>query len=97
LRTDIRVSDVHSVASDWFNYGQFLKKQKQPERYAFACLLKAERVLHGASGEDVSVVKNAVKETERQLGREAATVRKDFEAISAEALNLRTEASSAKN
>ena len=97
LRTDAKVSDVHSVASDWFNYGQFLKKQKQPARYVLACLLKAESVLHGAVGDDVSVVENAVKEAERELGREAATVRKDFEALSTSALNLHMEASSAKN
>jgi tetratricopeptide (TPR) repeat protein len=37
LQLDAALSDPRSTASDWFNYAQFLRKQKQPERYIF-CL-----------------------------------------------------------
>lgn len=98
LRADAKVIDAHSVASDWFNYAQFLRKQKQPERFVFACLLKADRILQGASGEDASAVRDAVKDTERQLGQEsAAAVRRDFEALSTEAMSLTIHTTTVKN
>src|SRR5208282_4374936 len=42
LQLDAALSDPRSAASDWFNYAQFLRKQRQPERYVFAGLLHAE-------------------------------------------------------
>lgn len=96
LRTDAKVKDAHSVASDWFNYAQFLKKEKQPERYVLACLLKAEKALQGAAGEDVAAVKDAVKTTQQEMGREAAAVQREFEATAAEALRLQITTTSAK-
>jgi tetratricopeptide (TPR) repeat protein len=96
LRTDANVKDAHSVASDWFNYAQFLKREKQPDRYVLACLLKAEKALQGASGEDVSTVKDAVKTTQQEMGRQAAVVEREFEATAAEALRLQIATTSAK-
>jgi len=96
LRTDGQVKDVHSVASDWFNYAQFLKKEKQPERYVLACLLKAEQVLEGASGEDVAAVKDAVHAAEKEMGREAGPVQREFETRAAEAMRLQIATASAK-
>jgi Flp pilus assembly protein TadD len=96
LRADANVKDAHSVASDWFNYAQFLKKEKQPERYVLACLLKAEKILDGASGEDAAAVKEAVKTAEKETGREAAAVNQDFEATAEEALRLQVATTAAK-
>ena len=44
LAIDASLSDTLSAASDWFNYGQFLKRQHQPERLVFACFLRAEEI-----------------------------------------------------
>ena len=96
LRTDANVKDARSVASDWFNYAQFLKREKQPERYVLACLLKAEKMLQGTSGEDASAVRDAVKTAQQEMGREAAAVQREFEATAAEALRLQVATVSAK-
>jgi len=96
LRTDAQVKDAHSVASDWFNYAQFLKREKQPERYVLACLLKAEKVLEGASGEDVAAVKDAVSAVQKEMGHEAAGVQREFERTAADAMRLQIATGSAK-
>ena len=88
LHLDAALSDPHSVASDWFNYAQFLRKQNQPERYVFACVLKAADVLKGASGNDVSAVQQALGESERRLGAEARSVHRKFESLATESLTL---------
>lgn len=88
LRLDVGVSDRKSVASDWFNYAQFLRKQKRPGRYELACLLKAQSLLDAGSGEEADAVKKAAAESEKGLGREASSVRKNLDAVAAEALRL---------
>jgi len=94
LRLDTSLADPRGAASDWFNYGQFLRKEKQPERYAFACFLRAEELLQKTSGDELATVKEARTESEARLGREAAEVRKKLSAISEEALTLRIAAPS---
>jgi hypothetical protein len=63
LQLDAALADRRSAASDWFNYGQFLHKQKQPERYVFACLLHTEKTLESAPGDELAVVSQARKES----------------------------------
>jgi tetratricopeptide (TPR) repeat protein len=96
LRLDTGVADVRSVASDWFNYAQLLKKQQEPERYVFACLLKAEARLQGASGDDVSVVKDALNESQHRLGHEAPEIRRKVDAVAADSLELKLSSTSAQ-
>jgi Tfp pilus assembly protein PilF len=88
LRLDASLSDPRGAASDWFNYAQFLRKQKQPERYVFACLLHAEDLLQKFPGDELTTVKQARTESEARLGHEAAAVRHKVDEIVAEALKL---------
>ncbi len=59
LQLDAQLSDPRSAASDWFNYAQFLHKQQQPERYAFAALLHAENLLQTAPGDELTAISQA--------------------------------------
>jgi Tfp pilus assembly protein PilF len=96
LQLDAALSDPRSAASDWFNYSQFLRKQQQPERYAFACLLHAENTLQNRSGEEFTVVSQARKESEARLGPEASAVRRKLDEIVAESLTLQVSDPAAK-
>jgi tetratricopeptide (TPR) repeat protein len=96
LELDAALSDARSTASDWFNYAQFLRKQKQPERYVFACLLHAENTLESTPGDELRVVSHARKESEARLGKESAAVRSKLDGIVAESLTLQISAQSAR-
>ena len=92
LGLDAALSDPRSAASDWFNYAQFLRKQQQPERYVFACLLHAENALQNAPGDELTVISEGRKESEARLGQEAGAVRRKLDQIVAEALSLQVSA-----
>jgi tetratricopeptide (TPR) repeat protein len=88
LTLDASLSDPRSAASDWVNYGQFLRRQGKPERFVYACFLRAEELLRSTPGTELSVVTNARAETEARLGREAAAVRNNRDTILGEALHM---------
>jgi Flp pilus assembly protein TadD len=92
LQLDAALSDPRSAASDWFNYAQFLRKQQQPERYVFACLLHAENTLQNAPGDELTVISQARKESEARLGQEGGVVRRKLDEIVAESLSLQVSA-----
>jgi hypothetical protein len=96
LALDAALSDRRSTASDWFNYGQFLRKQRQPERYVFACLLHAENTLESTPGDELRVVSEARKESEARLGKDSVTVRSKLDGVVRESLNLQVSGQSAK-
>jgi tetratricopeptide (TPR) repeat protein len=88
LKLDASLSDSVGAGSDWFNYGQFLRRQLQPERLVFACLLHAEGLVNITPGAELNAIVRARVESEARLGREAATVRRSSEAVAKEALGL---------
>jgi tetratricopeptide (TPR) repeat protein len=90
LALDALLSDPKSAASDWVNYGQFLRRQHEPERLVFACLLRAEDLLRDTPGEELSAVVKARSESEVRLGREAASIRAHRDAAANEAADLST-------
>jgi tetratricopeptide (TPR) repeat protein len=92
LAVDATLSDVRGAASDWVNYGQFLRRQRQPERFVFACMLRAEKLLSAAPGDELSAIVQARAQSEARLGREAAIVRSKSEGLASEALTLPTSA-----
>lgn len=96
LQLDAGLADPRSAASDWFNYAQFLRKQKQPERYVFACLLHAESNLQNTPGDELTVVIQARKESEARLGKESVSVRSKLDGIVAESLSLQVAVPPAK-
>jgi tetratricopeptide (TPR) repeat protein len=88
IAIDALLSDPASVASDWFNYAQFLRRQRQPERFVFACLLHAEGLVSSTPGAELSAIAQARGESQARLGREAAAVRRSSAAIGKDALQL---------
>jgi tetratricopeptide (TPR) repeat protein len=91
LALDDSLSDPRSAASDWVNYGQFLRKQHQPERLVFACFLHAEQLLNSTPGDELSTVVQARQESETKLGATAASARRDSAALLTSARTLRPE------
>jgi tetratricopeptide (TPR) repeat protein len=88
LAIDASLSDPVGTGSDWFNYAQFLRRQRQPERFVFACFLRAEGLVNTTPGAELSAIAHARAESEARLGREATAVRRSGNAIAREALNL---------
>jgi tetratricopeptide (TPR) repeat protein len=92
LLLDIQSGDAGAQAIDFLSYGQFLHNQKQDERLALACYLKAEVLLSNSrnnpGGEELSVIVKARQESEVRLGNEASRVRSRLEQFSTEALSL---------
>jgi tetratricopeptide (TPR) repeat protein len=81
-------SDARGAASDWLNYGQFLRRQRQPEHFVFACMLRAEDLLSATPGDELSAVVRARSESEARLGPGALGVRRMREALATEVLLL---------
>jgi tetratricopeptide (TPR) repeat protein len=88
LAIDASLTDAVSAESDWFNYGQFLRRQHQLERLVFACLLRAEELASAASGAEHATIAQARAESEARLGREASAVRRSSATVAKEALGL---------
>jgi tetratricopeptide (TPR) repeat protein len=88
LAIDARSGSPLTEAIDWFNYGQFLRRQGQPERLAYACFLHAENLLTGSPGEELDTARNLRRQSETHLGDVAAAVRKNLDAVLAEAASL---------
>jgi tetratricopeptide (TPR) repeat protein len=88
LSIDASLSDQTSAGSDWFNYGQFLRRQRQPERLVFACFLRAEELVSKTPGAALTTIEQARAESEARLGREAAVVRRSAATLAKQALEL---------
>jgi tetratricopeptide (TPR) repeat protein len=88
LALDANAGDARGAASDWFNYGQFLRRNKQPEELAYACFLHAEELLGAGAGADLAVVKQTRQQVEGRLGNKTAAARKDLQALLARANSL---------
>jgi tetratricopeptide (TPR) repeat protein len=88
LAIDASIPDQVSAGSDWFNYGQFLRRQNQPERLVFGSLLRAEEMVNSSPGAELTTIAQARAESEARLGREAAAVRRSSAAVAKEALDL---------
>jgi hypothetical protein len=88
LLIDASLGDARSAASDWLNYGQFLRRAGQPERLVFACLLHAEELLRGSSGDELSAIQQARQQSEARIGKEAASMRRSAAATAQQAASL---------
>src|SRR6267378_4033725 len=88
LAIDASLSDPVSAGGDWFNYGQFLRRQRQPERLVFASLLRAEAMMNSSPGAELATIAQARAESEARLGHKAAAVGRSSAAVAKEALDL---------
>jgi tetratricopeptide (TPR) repeat protein len=89
LAVDAAFNDAPSVAADWAEYGQFLRRHGQPEQFVYACFLHAEELLHASSGPEQETITKLRAQSEARLGgAAAAAVRKQREAILKQAAGL---------
>ena len=69
LLLDETKSEPQATATDWFNYAQFLRRQKQPERLVYACLYRAEDIMSTNPGETLdAIVSGAERECSEAWG-----------------------------
>jgi len=88
LKIDASLSDPLSAGTDWLNYGQFLRRQNQPERLVLACFLHAEDLARAAPGDAFKAISDARAESEARLGSQARDIRRSPEPSLSEALSL---------
>ena len=88
LALDAKSGDPLAEGSDWFNYGQFLRRHQLPKDLAYACLLRAEDLLATAAPAQLQTVQTARRQLEAELGAKAPAARKDLPALLARAANL---------
>ena len=86
LFLDDSLHDLTSEAADLYSYATFLSEAKYPARLAYAVLLRADVLTQGAGGTAGPPTNDLRKNLERQLGSQAAALRKNSEPALAEAL-----------
>jgi len=91
LTLDATLSDSRSAAADWLNYGQFLRRQGQPEELVFACLLHAQELLSAIPGDELNAVAQARTESEKRISAaSAAKIRSTLDVELRTALSMPT-------
>jgi len=95
LQLDNADGDASAGAQDWLAYGRFLDDAGFPPRLAYACVLKSESLSSAtsqprpdAAAQDATR-QQLEKKLEKQLGVEAAQLRRDLTFAAGEALALR--------
>ncbi len=87
LVLDVKAGDTQEEATDWFNYGQFLRRHNQPDEIVYACFLHAETLLAG--GSDLETVQAARREIANKMGKNAAAAaQKVLPALVARAMSV---------
>ena len=74
LAFDAKSGDAQAEALDWFNYGQFLRRQDAPDEMVYACFLHAEDLLSSGSDSELATVQNARRQVENKMGAKAVAV-----------------------
>jgi tetratricopeptide (TPR) repeat protein len=80
--------EPRAAASDWFNFGQFLRRQNQSERLVFACFYRAEDLMSTTPGEQLSAIVKARQESAARLGQAANALPALLSKLLSEALSL---------
>jgi tetratricopeptide (TPR) repeat protein len=88
LVIDEAQGEPRAAATDWFDYGQFLHRHKQPERLVFGCFARAQDLLSTTPGEELSTIAAARSASEARLGPSARALRTQLSKLLSEALSL---------
>ncbi len=92
LIVDETQGDPRAAATDWYNYGQFLRRQKQPERLVFACFYRAQDLMSTTPGQELTTIASAVTASEVRLGPSARALPAQLSKLLSEALSLQPSA-----
>jgi tetratricopeptide (TPR) repeat protein len=85
LALDEQGGDFATLGVDWFNYGQFLRRQRAEPQLVLACLLQAEDLLARKPDERTATVREVRATFEREQPDAAAAVRRSLAATLAAA------------
>jgi tetratricopeptide (TPR) repeat protein len=88
LLLDETQGEERAAATDWYNFGKFLRRQKQPERLVFACFYRAEDLMSTTPGAELSAMVSGREESEARLGAEARGLGGKLSKLLSEALSL---------
>jgi tetratricopeptide (TPR) repeat protein len=88
LIVDETQGDPRAAATDWYNYGQFLRRQKQSERMVYACFYRAQDLMSTTPGEELSAIAAAVTVSEARLGPSAHSIPGQLSKLLSAALSL---------
>ena len=88
LMVDETEGDSRTAAIDWYNYGQFLRRQKQPERLVYACFYRAQDLLSTYPGNELDAAATELKISEQNLGAAANRLNSQISRLLSEALSL---------
>jgi tetratricopeptide (TPR) repeat protein len=91
LLIDETQSEPREAAVDWYNYGQFLEHQKQPERLVFACFYRAQDLMSSNPGKELDAMAAATAASKGRLGPPAQELPGKLSKLLSEALSLRAE------
>lgn len=81
-----------TAAIDWYSYGQFLRRQKQPERLVYACFYRAQDLLSTSPGKELDAAAAELKASEGRLGGAARALPAQISKLLSEALSLQPSA-----
>ena len=88
LMLDETQGEEHAAATDWYNFGKFLRRQKQPEKLVFACFYRAEDLMSTRPGAALSAIVSARQESEARLGAESRSLPAQLSKLLSQALSL---------
>ena len=88
LGLDAKAGDPQSEASDWFDYGQFLRRHGSHDELAYACFLHAESLFGSAKGPALGAVQAARREMEERLGSKTTGAKKNLPVLLADAAKI---------
>lgn len=88
LMIDETEGDPRAAATDWYGYGQFLRRHGQAERLAFACFFRAQDLMSTTPGEELSTIAAARAASEERLGPSSRVLPSQLSKLLSEALSL---------
>ena len=89
LMIDETEGEPRTAAIDWYNYAQFLRRHKQPERLVYACFYRAQDLLSTNPGKELDAAAAELKTTGQQLGPAAHGLASQISKLLSEALSLK--------
>jgi tetratricopeptide (TPR) repeat protein len=95
ILVDETLGDPRAAASDWYNYGQFLRSHNQPERLVFACFFRAQDLMNTNPGKELTAIAAAVTASQQRLGPDARALPAQLSRLLSQALSLPPSAFSA--
>jgi tetratricopeptide (TPR) repeat protein len=88
LLVDETQGQPRTAAIDWYNYGQFLRRQRQSERLVYACFYRAQDLLSTNPGKELDAAAAELKATEQHLGGATHGLASQIAKLLSEALSL---------